>query len=228
MIEKYTIYGERCSGTNFLQKTFSQLTPIPITWEFGWKHWFGYKDREIIQNGGNTLFLCIVRNPYQWLMSFSKKRHHIEPKQNINIFRDEIYSVNQKRVASGRITYEEIMEDRNRVNGERYKNIYELRKHKCRYLWWELPLFAEHNYFIHYEDLLTNNEYYLRRIISEFDLPLRKNPLVSATRPGQKHLISREMLHEINDNIDWQTENKIGYHNLGVIENPYFFNKKSV
>ena len=41
MLKKFTIYGERCSGTNYLEKIINLNFDVNVTWEFGWKHFFG-------------------------------------------------------------------------------------------------------------------------------------------------------------------------------------------
>ena len=45
MIKKYTIYGERCCGTKYLQELITKNFNTPITWEYGWKHFFGFQDK---------------------------------------------------------------------------------------------------------------------------------------------------------------------------------------
>ena len=42
MLKKYTIYGERCSGTKYLEQLMDSNFDIKLTWEFGWKHFFGF------------------------------------------------------------------------------------------------------------------------------------------------------------------------------------------
>ena len=44
MLKKYTIYGERCSGTNYLESIININFDSNITWEYGWKHFFGFQD----------------------------------------------------------------------------------------------------------------------------------------------------------------------------------------
>ena len=40
-MKKYTIYGERCSGTTYLQTLIeTNFQGCAITWEYGWKHFF--------------------------------------------------------------------------------------------------------------------------------------------------------------------------------------------
>ena len=42
MLRKYAIYGERCSGTNYLENIININFDVKITWEYGWKHFFGF------------------------------------------------------------------------------------------------------------------------------------------------------------------------------------------
>ena len=61
MIKKYTIYGERCSGTNYLENIIDINFDVNLTWEYGHKHFFGHQDNKL-KNSDDTLFICIVRN----------------------------------------------------------------------------------------------------------------------------------------------------------------------
>ena len=94
-LEKYTIFGERNSGTNYLKKVLQQHLKLKFTREYGWKHWYikGVTPRGIentttdnecikpITDSDDTLFVIIVRNVYTWVGSMYKKPHHIK---NIN------------------------------------------------------------------------------------------------------------------------------------------------
>ena len=47
-MQKFTIYGERHSGTNFLQKVICENFRLKITWDFGWKHFgIGHRDEDL-------------------------------------------------------------------------------------------------------------------------------------------------------------------------------------
>jgi len=39
-INKFIIFGERNSGTNYLQKTLEAMLYIKFTNEYGFKHWY--------------------------------------------------------------------------------------------------------------------------------------------------------------------------------------------
>ena len=162
VIKNYTIYGERCSGTNYVEDLISLNFNIDITWDYGWKHFFGFQD-EALQNSDNTLFICIVRDIYTWLNSLYRIKHHLnillEPELNEDQIKhkylnEEIWSYlyNSDNIV------EEINIDRNIYTKNRYKNIYELRHTKLKFLIEDLPKKVKNYIFIKYEDLINNFE----------------------------------------------------------------------
>ena len=154
-IKKITIYGERCSGTNYLECLIEKnFNNYKLTWEYGWKHFFGHNK---LEDSNDTLFICIVRNPLDWINSLYKKKWHIANHLRTSIFNfltNEFYSYNDKN--SGSKDGKEIMKDRNIYTGERYKNIFELRHTKLKFLYEDLPKKVKHYIFIRHEDLINN------------------------------------------------------------------------
>jgi len=152
-IKKFTIYGERCSGTNYLENIILLNFDVEITWNYGWKHFFGFDD---LSNSDDTLFICIIRNPVDWINSFYRELHHHPLKltkcnTSVKIHKflnDEMYSIDDNG--------SEILKDRNIYTGERYKNIFELLHIKNKYLLEDLPNKVKNYIFIRYEDLLNN------------------------------------------------------------------------
>uniref|UniRef100_A0A6C0B000 Sulfotransferase domain-containing protein n=1 Tax=viral metagenome TaxID=1070528 RepID=A0A6C0B000_9ZZZZ len=212
MIKNVTILGERCSGTNYLENLININFKTEITWEYGWKHFFGFND---FKNSDNTLFIGIVRDPYDWINSFYRERHHL-PKQYriLNTFLyKEIYSVNDN------VSNLEIIEDRNIYTKERYKNIFELRHTKLQFLIKDMPKLVKHYILIKYEDLLTNFNETMNKIkIKGLNLKteILTNTLLyrwdkslwfdkSVTKPCH---ISREI---VSSNINMLYETELGY-----------------
>ena len=83
LIKKYTIYGERCSGTNYLENIININFDVNLTWEYGWKHFFGFHDNRF-ENSDDTLFICIIRNLPDWINSFYREMHHLSLKYENN------------------------------------------------------------------------------------------------------------------------------------------------
>lgn len=157
MITHYKIYGERCTGTNYLEELISINFDVAISNKgstAGSKHFFGFNKFE---NTDHVLFVCIVRNPTDWFNSLFKTPYHIPSEICGTIpsfLNKEWFSVYDKpgQPLSGC----EIIQDRNIYTGERYKNIFELRHTKHKYLIDELPTKVKNYILIRHEDLLND------------------------------------------------------------------------
>lgn len=167
MIKKFTIYGERCSGTNYLEELLINNFDIELVWDYGWKHFFGFND---LTNSDDVLFIGIVRNITDWINSLYKTRHHLPPSITKNIMsflNNEIYSLYDEDKT-------EIINDRNIYTKERYKNIFELRHTKNKFLVEDMPKLVKNYLLIRHEDLLNNFVNTMNRI-KEFNLPIKNN-----------------------------------------------------
>lgn len=170
MLNKFTIYGERCSGTNYLENIITINFDVEVTWQYGWKHFFGFQDNQL-QNSDDTLFICIVRNLPDWINSFYKYKHHLPLLYKRNISKNnkldeflnkEFWSFYDNN--GNRDTSKEILQDRNIYTGERYANIFELRHTKIKWMIEDLPNKVKHYIFIKYEDLINDFENTLLKI----------------------------------------------------------------
>ena len=220
MIKYFTIMGERCSGTNFLEKAILENFEVELIWHYGYKHFFGFYDyskkNPIIENDDEVLFLGIIREPISWINSFHNNKHHI-PQQNkesiYNFLHNEFYSVNNNN--------EEIHEDRNFKTKKRYKNIFELRNLKNEYL-------INHkervkNYLLlRYEDLNNNYEQTLQFLQKKFNLK-RKNKNIPFIKiksyKGLKNklytenyiTLKRYTINNIKNRLNKKQEQSLGY-----------------
>ena len=88
-----TIYGERCSGTNYLEQILLLNFNVNVVWKYGWKHFFGFND---LSNSDDTLFIGIVRNIYDWVNSLYRDKYHLPPeltKDTDTFLNNEFYSI---------------------------------------------------------------------------------------------------------------------------------------
>jgi len=90
-IKHFTIFGERNSGTNYLQAVLENNLSLEFTNEYGLKHWFikDFHPRgrpntttdkcciKSLDNSDNTLFIFIVRNPFDWVGAMKKRSYHL-------------------------------------------------------------------------------------------------------------------------------------------------------
>jgi hypothetical protein len=144
-MKKVTIYGERCSGTNYLEKLLILNFNVDITWSYGWKHFFGSNN---LSNSDDVLFIGIIRNLEDWVNSLYREKHHLPSKltKNIKTFlNDTFYSVDKN-----------IVIDKNIETGELYKNIFELRHVKNKFLIEKMPTLVKNYCLITHEDLCNN------------------------------------------------------------------------
>jgi len=146
-LPKVTIYGERCSGTSYLKELFDINFNVELTWQYGWKHFFGFNN---LENSDDTLFIGIIRNLPDWVNSLYREKHHLPPHLTANEYtflNDEFYSIDNNN---------EIIFDRNIETNKRYKNIFELRHVKNKFLVETMPTLVKNYVLITYDELLND------------------------------------------------------------------------
>lgn len=218
MIKYFTIYGERCSGTNFIEKAILKNFDLNITWKYGWKHFFGYNS---LDKSEDVLFIAIIRNPYEWIGSLFLQPHSLALHLRKNIYSfltTEIisYHTNEKDKFKN-----EIMEDRNIYNKKRYKNLFELRTVKNKFLLNDMQKKVNNYYLITYENFCNNYDKILTDIENKFNL-VRKNKNFLPVHEYKGYLnfnfspikynLSNRVMNLINNNLNWKIENKLGYY----------------
>jgi hypothetical protein len=220
MLKKYTIYGERGSGTNYLENIININFDIQLTWEYGWKHFFGFQDEEL-KNSDDTLFICIVRNPVDWINSFYLTKFHLPLKYKTNLTQKEtLYEFLNKEFWSfndnngNRDINKEMLDDRNIYTGERYKNIFELRHTKIKWMLEDLPNKVRNCIFIKYEDLLTDFENTLLKI-KNMGLKVKENinfPLNTNDYKNSKNIKYIKKVNKIPSQIILSNPNLITFY----------------
>jgi len=167
-MKQFTILGERNSGTHFLQYAMQFNFPL-LRYDRREKHFFGQEANRAteLRDKEETLFLCIVRDPVEWIDSLFKRLHHVPPENaaSIRAFLDNPwYSVDE----TGAL----IEGDIHLVSGKTYRNIFEMRCTKLWYMQEVLPTLVPHVYFVRYEDLRDKYETILLDIATRFALPV--------------------------------------------------------
>lgn len=202
IITKFTILGERCSGTNFLQKAITDNFDIDLTWEYGWKHFFGFSG---YHNSDDTLFIGIVKNPYDWLNSLFTTPHHLPDvikSDPVSFLTHEWYSLQNDYI-------NELELDRNMHTNQRYNNIFQMRSVKTNYLL-NMHKNVKNFVLITYENLKNNFGDTLASIQSKFNLSRKHGLYINLTtfngKPVEK--LDRSI---INANLDMRVESLLGY-----------------
>ena len=189
-IKNVTIFGERCTGTNYLHILIKMNFVTKITWKYGYKHWFRpCEGCTSLKKSDDTLFICIVRGIVPWMNSFFRTPHHwhgtpgpprvpssqrckridnMRPAQRIqeirNFINKEFWSYRQSGSNPTRRPEHELMRDRNIYTGKRYKHLFELRHTKHRWLIEDLPNKVTNYILIKYEDLINKFKKTMTRI----------------------------------------------------------------
>tara|TARA_Y100000389_G_C17416806_1_gene494233 strand:- start:86 stop:865 length:780 start_codon:yes stop_codon:yes gene_type:complete len=162
-ISQYTIFGERCSGTNHLERTMAANFDLPLTWEFAWKHFFCEAPNRLPEKpeAPNTLFLCIVRRPDAWANSLYRDPHHMTG-----------YAHRGKEGGDNRRIMEFLTRpvekggepEVNALSGQQYRNVMRMRGEKIHYMLDLMPKLARHLILIRHEDMLSDFGGQMKRI----------------------------------------------------------------
>ena len=214
-----TILGERCSGTTFVEHAIMMNFGLEYYTTYR-KHFIGHDIDEFkTEKMAETLLICVVRNPIDWIDSFFKRHHHVTHhnfKKIFNFLNNEFYSIYELPPKIGH----EIMEDRHMITKERYRNIFELRKTKIEYMINEVPKHVPHFLLLRYEDLRDNYDETLDRIAQQFHLDRIENPYkkiikykgtYTAEYAKKPILISEQNQQFIMKMIDIEQEKQLGY-----------------
>lgn len=165
-INNYCIFGERCSGTNFLEQALENNFYLKKHEHQINKHFFGHK---LLPIDDDLLIIGIVRDFYSWINSLYKYPYYLQKNMRLNknnFLYQECWS------QYGNL---EITQDRHIYTKQRYKNIYELRHVKNFFLYEEMPKISNNYILLKYEDLRDNYEETLNLIKNEFNLNIKKD-----------------------------------------------------
>jgi len=221
LINRYTIFGERNSGTNYLQKILEHTLKIPFTKRFGFKHWYikdfqprgepnTTTDNECIEpltNGDKTLFIFIVRNPYDWVCSMKSKPYHIKNTNHKNLY---------EFISNKYIAYEQNRPGDHGINSvspwypdnegkyfmERADNLIDLRNKKNEHFY-NLRNHVNYFYLIRQENLIDD----INKMIDIFGLEKKKDLQLFNYRQPKKYNIDNNSFQFIKDNLNNYIDN---------------------
>jgi len=232
-LERLKVCGERCSGTDFvwhlLHGNFHQLQVVSST-DYVQKHclwWFGtpsgldnldslHLNSFYIDFLDDCLIVVVIRDPYDWLRSYYHYQWCVPKSLWNNAFHD---FVSREWIPTIK-PLEDRKGDYSNIDfwHPSFRNILELRKGKTEnYL--ELGHRVGNYLFVRYEDVRDNPEEFIEYVGNYF--ALQKTPsfdevdthMASHVPYVPKHYfsIASEDLQFINQEIDWELENKVGY-----------------
>ena len=205
-IKNFTIYGERHSGTNWLEKLITHNLDIPITWAYDHKHFFGCCEWHRLNKAHNTLFIGIVRNIYNWIGGMKKIPYHLESSDILNI---------RPWQSKKGISHTNSFCDSHWYTKEKYNDIFDMRYHKLQFLHFYMPYLVDNYIFIRYEDLIEQTEYILNTISNIYNLKIHTINSINSDKSKIKlYRLSQNYIDDINKNTKWLMENTIGYQEI--------------
>lgn len=237
------IYGERNSGTNYLHFLLEHnIKNMQVGYKYGWKHGFARVDELKNKVNQSDLIICLFKDPYSWLVSMHGKPHHAPQLLGLSFsefirsewacYQGDNYDT-RDLVKDPLTPDQEMLYERNPETGERFDNVMQLRSAKIKRVK-QLQKFWPNILYMQYEELLTKPRVTVCDIAGQFKMKLNgpvqlskgyfgKNPNKKWDRSAYyqekqylKHY-TQEDLDYVNDQIDWEYENILGYHKIAEL-----------
>jgi hypothetical protein len=211
----FSVMGERCSGTKHLINLIILNFNLTYDIAFRGKHFYGFADYS--KNSDNKLYIGIVRDPTQWIGSFFKEKHQVCPENRDDLTKfvtNEWWSYYDNKEGHYDYHYgKEIMEDRNMHTNNRYKNLFELRMVKAKYLLDEMPNKVKYFILLRYEDILTKPYETFMQISRLINIPLPAKDVIGCDPSYIPNIytLPSDILDIIDKNLDKDTEKRLGY-----------------
>lgn len=183
-IEHMQVWGERCSGTNYVNVLTRQNTKCNTTKSLGWKH--GFVQQNAIPR--NTLVICSMRNSTSWIKSLFQKPWHATQEVQDASFSDFIRMPFETRV--DQVKYfpkaqvgDVIQQDRHPITGAAFETPFAMRTAKHAAM---LGLRERgcNVVFVHFERVLVNPQRFVEDIDRDFGVKLKFHRKEVAKRHG--------------------------------------------
>lgn len=212
VIKNFTIYGERHSGTNWLEKLIKNTFSLPVTWNYDHKHFFGCCSWNKLNTAHNTLFIGIVRNIYNWIGGMKKIPYHLSSNNLLDI----------KPWESAKALLHHSYCDSHWYTKEKYNDIFDMRDNKIKFLYIYMPYLVNNYVFIRYEDLIEYNNEIIYLISNIYNLKIKNEKLIPSDQSKiELYKLSDAYYEKINLNSVWKTENMIGYKQITNLDKDY-------
>lgn len=220
-IDRVKVIGDRCSGTNFLERLVALNFPgLGHAEELGWKH--GFCDRREADRPG-LLVLVIYRHPIRWLQSFHASPNEVARTMGHLGFSDwiraewrPVWTIPRE---GGAPELRPIQADMIPHTTTPFPNVLAMRRAKIA--WFEeLARLPAQVGFLRYEDLNRDPQAMLARIAAAFDLaragrfvpvPAHKGAGRRRYAPARHPPLAPADLAWIAQGLDLAQEAAIGY-----------------
>lgn len=233
-IKKLFLFGERCSGTNYVVTLFSKNLQLGYDQKFARRHfppWFelpieyytGKPQSYTFDNTDEYLFVIVFRNAYDWVRSLHDLPHFASGKFFNMPFSEFIrtpWELNPSNTLVKEVRSFHPLMDLSPIDGKPFENVLKLRTKKIENMLM-VQNRAKNVYYIRYEIARDHPQEVIREIGECFGI--RPNAKFSPVSNylGWKHKgkydqvpyppISLEDLDYINSQLSEEVENQIGY-----------------
>jgi hypothetical protein len=216
-LKTFTIFGERNSGTTYLENLLRKMLRLRFTGEYGFKHWYikdmeprgapnTTTDNECIQSlddSDETLFIVIVRNVYDWVGSMYQKPYHMKHinKQSLLTFVSSPYLAYESTCPpdhgpQSRTRWTKNTSHRHPFFMEEADHLIDLRNKKNRHFH-HLQTKVKHYYIIRQEHLKKD----IKEMIKTFQLDYSLVDLPTYKKPKSYNL-PKEVVDFIDQHLD--------------------------
>ena len=172
-LRRLQIFGERCSGTNYVAQLLRRNLGLEPTDAFGWKH--GWLDR-LQGPAPDTLFVVVHRDPFDWVRSLHRMPWHAAPALQGLSMAEFVrapwwceWGQHMELAVDDPRRGTEMMHERDPATGERFANVLALRTAKHR-AWATLPGRVRHATILRYEDAAAAPGRVVRELAQRFGL----------------------------------------------------------
>ena len=189
-IEVFSILGERCSGTNYLQQLLEGNFDTRNTDDYHYRHFFGFEQPEFpYKKAECVLFVGVVRAPVAWLDCFYKYQWQLDQwlysdwyqflTQPIQSYRESemnytlsLLPEEQRATARDEMLTHALFHDRNFADPQLsvWKDVFELRQVKALHMMGKFKSMVDKYVMVRLEDLQTHYQHFLHILQLWFNL----------------------------------------------------------
>ena len=177
MKNKIQIFGQRCSGTNYLEQLLlTNFSDVEISHQYGSKHVWNARLQNEIKKHEQVNIIIIVRNPYNWIRSIYKQPHHCPQLLGISFFQ----FITREWIAYDKAGWNSLdprirLDRLNRAPVlEKFENVIDLRNKKNMLFQSIFQDYPDRTIFVNYENIYKNIDHELTRISEKFVLKKRE------------------------------------------------------
>lgn len=189
-VELFSVLGERCSGTDYLQRLLEANFDLSSTDQYHSRHFFGIEDSDHpYQQAECVLFVGVVRGPMEWLESFYQHQWQLdqwrypdwhsfltqpivsytEPQMNATL--SQLPAV-ERGAARQAMLEQPVWNDRNFAEPELsgWQDVFQLRRVKAAFMVDTFPLLVNKYVLVRLEDLTAHTDHFLHLLQLWFNL----------------------------------------------------------